>query len=834
MQQRVRSLKSTRTATGFHHRINVTRCAAAFLVFTAACGPRRPSSPEERYRHAVLIFQQGGLAQAVSEARAGAAESPPGSLSFHKFRLLEAEILIYQGNSQAAAAILSHDVPNALEFAGISARLKMLRSYLLGSKSPKEKSRLLDDAWLQASSLRDDGLLLDIELLQGIHVSSTGAEKARSLFTGVRQRASSLKDAYHESMALINLGRLNIQMSRYDEAIQWLEQSLPPARQVKARLWMVAALNNLAICHTQLGAFDEAVKRRREAIEWFGTGEVKAMRRNILGEIGSTYDLQGDLQNAVAYYREALALARELRGTDEIRRWSNNLAGALMGLGKWDEAERANAEALALAQTERAKAYATLNAALIAAGRRRYDEAVANYQAAIASAPKEPAVLWESHAGLGKAYSETGKDAFARRHFEQALRIIRDNRAGLSRDQYKITFLSRLIRFYQSYVEALMRNGASDDALEVAESSRARILAERTSPDNVPGRYDAAGFKRYAKRSGRVLLAYWLAPGESYLWVIAPQGSRCFPLPPADRIREWVDQYQAFIENLRNPLETENAPARRLYEALIAPAISLMPPGSQVVVLPDGALHRLNFETLPVYGEKPRYWIEDVTVSIAPSLGMLMSGSAANSKTSTSLLIFGNALRSVPGYEPLRHSAAEVEKIRQHYPPAEKVVLTGAQANPAAYREAGPERFAMIHFSAHAESNSQSPLDSAVILSPKGSSFKLYARDIMDTPVRADLVTISACRSAGARAYAGEGMVGLAWAFLRSGARYTIAGLWDVDDSSTPGMMDGLYGAMESGKSPIEALRMAKLAMIRSPGAWRKPYYWGAFQIYGR
>ena len=47
-------------------------------------------------------------------------------------------------------------------------------------------------------------------------------------------------------------------------------------------------------------------------------------------------------------------------------------------------------------------------------------------------------------------------------------------------------------------------------------------------------------------------------------------------------------------------------------------------------------------------------------------------------------------------------------------------------------------------------------------------------------------------------------------------------------------MMDALYGAMESGKHPVEALRLAKLQMIHSGGAWRKPYYWGPFQIYGR
>jgi CHAT domain-containing protein len=104
----------------------------------------------------------------------------------------------------------------------------------------------------------------------------------------------------------------------------------------------------------------------------------------------------------------------------------------------------------------------------------------------------------------------------------------------------------------------------------------------------------------------------------------------------------------------------------------------------------------------------------------------------------------------------------------------------------------------------------------------------------MPIPLQADLVTISACRSAGARSYSGEGLVGFAWAFLQAGARSVIAGLWDVTDSSTPGIMDVLYSQIKDGKSPADALRQAKLNLIRSTGSYRKPYYWGPFQLYIR
>jgi len=99
-------------------------------------------------------------------------------------------------------------------------------------------------------------------------------------------------------------------------------------------------------------------------------------------------------------------------------------------------------------------------------------------------------------------------------------------------------------------------------------------------------------------------------------------------------------------------------------------------------------------------------------------------------------------------------------------------------------------------------------------------------------PLHAQLVTVSACRSAGERAYSGEGLVGFAWAFLRAGASRVVAGLWDVDDRSTADLMDRLYSGIAAGDSAAQALRSAKLALLASGGNAGKPYYWGPFQLF--
>jgi CHAT domain-containing protein len=245
------------------------------------------------------------------------------------------------------------------------------------------------------------------------------------------------------------------------------------------------------------------------------------------------------------------------------------------------------------------------------------------------------------------------------------------------------------------------------------------------------------------------------------------------------------------------------------------------------VVTPDGALHGLNLEALPVPGDEPHYWVEDVTISIAPSLALL-NERAGGGSVSKRLLLIGDPVGVDRSYPPLAYAAGEIAGITQRFGADRTLLISRERATPGAWREAGPGAFSTIHFTAHATANRESPLDSAVLL----AGGKLYARDVMTTPLRADLVTVSACRGVGTRLYSGEGLVGFAWAFLHAGARNVIAGLWDVNDQSTSQLMDALYREMATGKSPGAALHAAKLELVRSKGNLRKPYYWAPFQLY--
>jgi CHAT domain-containing protein len=232
-------------------------------------------------------------------------------------------------------------------------------------------------------------------------------------------------------------------------------------------------------------------------------------------------------------------------------------------------------------------------------------------------------------------------------------------------------------------------------------------------------------------------------------------------------------------------------------------------------------------ETL-VVPKTQHYWIEDVAITVTASLELL--DRPVPSRATTSMLLVGDPPAPDPEFPRLKNGAREIRLVASHFP--SHTILEGARATPTAYEEAGVDAFGFIHFVAHGIASRQAPLDSAVVLARDREDFKLYARDIIRKPLHARLVTISSCHGAGTRSYTGEGLVGLAWAFLHAGAQQVIAALWEVDEATTPQLMDDLYNGIQRGLDPASALRAAKLQLVHARTLRSRPYYWAPFVLY--
>ena len=813
------------------------------LSLLAACRGRPPTT-EALFQDARKAFNTGNLelASRLAAQGLGLRHVQPGTLWHHRFLLLQSEILFVQGKNDDALALLPKTVPNNSGLTEIGIRSLIIRARIqYRNRQYQEADRLLTQAKELAVESGSSLLLAEVALRRGyLHSLQNNFTEAEECYRSAYRGALEGRDPFLQIEALGNLGFNLVQNSRYDEAIPKFELALQAAEQAGDRRSVARSWGNLGTCYYQLGDFEKALELLKRGESLAAELKLEWDRQNWLGNIGDVHYERGNHENAISYFEKALKVARELSDPTWTANWLNNLSIVQRDKGDLGAAERYNHESQNIQEGIKDKnlefyLLTLANGAQIKFTKGQFPEAESIYLRVLEKATdlKIPQSQWLAHVDLGTLYARIGQSSRAESHFESALSTVENVRSGLRRDEFKITFQSRLIDLYRNYIDFLMREGRIEKALEAAESNRALVLAEKLGLERKSLLWaQIPKLRQLARRLDAVLLSYWLAPKSSFLWVVTPNAIRSFTLPGEPKIRRLVEAHGNVIRNSPDLIADSDSTAADLYDLLVAPASQLIPPGSRVLLVPDGCLHDLNFETLRVSPGRSRYWIEDVTIAVAPSLAVLDTASSARPAPSKPLLLIGDAVPVSEEFPRLKAAIPEIESIKSYFD--EPTVLTGPKANPGAYGESHPELFRLIHFSAHATANRQSPLNSAVILSPQSDSFKLYAHDVMKFRLRAEIVTISACHGAGARSYSGEGLVGFMWAFLQAGARNVIAGLWDVNDRSTAEMMSDFYAHVKGGKSPADALRFAKLDMLKADNAYRRPYYWAPFQLFTR
>ena len=773
------------------------------------------------------------------------------------FRVEKAHILVLKGSASAAIQLLSENLPSALSTSEVAVR----RSLVLGlahdfSQQFGDAERDLSNAERLAQAFQPvtSG---DVAHARGIlEFDQKRYREADSAFRKALSIARRQNLPFLQANALGSLGNVAMVEEHYDEAVDRFTAALRLSQQLGLQLSTARAFGALGWSYKELGDFDIALTYYKQA-------EVAAAQSGLVGDrlywltgISNVYYLQRDYHAAESILTQALDLARRQDDKTIPIEYLNDLSEIALEMGQSDLAKSRYEEASRIIeQTGRDRS--SVLASLLVRGRidehkRAYAEAAGSFQRVIGDPKAESAQKWEAEARLARVYEEEAKYANAEKEFRHSLATIEGVRGSVQAEDLRLSFLSSAIGFYDDYIGFLISRKRAEDALQVAELSRARILAEGLGAAPKTLSFPLRDFepREIARRTKSVLLFYWLGQKQSYLWVITPAKVTCLTLAGAAEIDPLVKSYRDAVLGGRDILASGSSEGEKLYSLLIGPAKKLIPPDSHVILLPDGSLYGMNFETLLVPSPKPHFWIEDVTLTTASSLTLLSAGRNARKQDAGAtsagerrdvagtfrygnLLLVGDATQAAAEFPVLRQAQEEMAQVGRYFPEARRAILSGARATPSAFLSSEPERFAYLHFVTHGSASRAHPLDSAVILSPDGDSFKLYARDIVKHPLSAYLVTVSACNGSGTRAYSGEGLVGLSWAFLRAGAHNVIAALWEVNDASTPQLMDKLYGELSQGRDPATALRAAKLSLLHSDSVFSKLFYWAPFQLYG-
>ena len=271
------------------------------------------------------------------------------------------------------------------------------------------------------------------------------------------------------------------------------------------------------------------------------------------------------------------------------------------------------------------------------------------------------------------------------------------------------------------------------------------------------------------------------------------------------------------------------------YNMIIAPVAEFLDE-AEIIIVPDRYFFKVPFAALQ--DENGKYLSESFKIRIVPSLTALklIHDSPSDYHSQTGVLIVGDpdvgeVLYRGDVYKPPRLPFAEME--------AEMITqllgaksLVGKQATKQAVLQS-ISSFSLVHFAAHGNAERGEIALAPSLASktpPEEKDYLLTIRDISKIQLRAKLVVLSCCHSARGHIKA-EGAVGIARAFLGSGARSVLVALWAIEDKATKHFMSRFYEHLVLGESASESLHEA-MKWMRANG-FPDVGQWAPFMLIG-
>ncbi len=637
-----------------------------------------------------------------------------------------------------------------------------------------------------------------------------------------------------ESGVLDRLGSAYRQLGRWQDSLASYEQALELCRQQGNRHYEASTLNNLAELFEAWGRPDEALETNGRALELFqglpipdthGLAHTLYVRARALSALG-------ELEAARRHSEEALSIVEGLRQELKSQALSQpffamrqiyfeSYLDQLMALHERQPDQ--GYDRLALAASERSRARGLLDTFPGSGGVTTPDEA------------------------LQQRKVELGQKIHAR---EQARRRLGARGSPVERAALEKELRELMVEL--SEVETRIREGGGVEAtVPVLGVAEIQALLDQDT----------------------LLLSYQLGKQRSYLWSVDEHQVRSHVLPPGPEIEVAVRRFRQLLphSHLAEGRDQIRLVAAGLGRLLLGPVQQHL--GRQrLVLIGDGALHGLPFSALPdpETGAPLLARHEIVRISSASILAALRQRAAARPIPERTLAIFADpvfgagdprVVRSAgsaePAPEPLpegllrsardlglgyfsRLPAArrEAEAIAALLPPEQRFVALDFAASSVTATSGLLARFRILHFATHGLLHPLHPELSGIVLSlvdEKGRRRDgfLHAHEIADLDLAADLVVLSACKTALGTEMRGEGLLGLPRSLMYAGATRVVVSLWAVDDSATAELMTRFYRELFTADlPPAGALRVAQLSMAQEKD-WRDPYYWAGFELQG-
>ena len=685
--------------------------------------------------------------------------------------------------------------------------------------------------------------------------------KAEEYLQKALQIRTEIGDKRGESDCYISLGNVFQSLGEYVKMEEYLQKAL----QIKGE---IGDKNGESTCYVNLGSVNESLGEHVKAVEYLQKAlQIKREIGDKNGEskcylnLGRVNESLGEHVKAEEFHQKALQISREIGDKDGEATCYVELGNTLFSAGEYLKAKQYHEKGFALS-------YETGNIDL-----------QLNSHLGLAS---DTLVLTGN---IGDAVSSL----LASIEKCEEMRIhLRAN------DQFKISFLDKNAPAYKHLSRLFLMTGKFHKALCTQELGRARALADLMSAQYSVEQQTSVNPRSWfnietieTKESNCSCLYITCNCHQLLLWVIKPNKTIHFRLKqvndhfgskkesrPVDKIfndiifrkfhfqltQEHCEDRSLFPSNIAyvkhaspwdgdepavlRPVEEDGDDESQYvdppnlsqcYKMIIGPVVDLLVE-PEIIIVPDSVLCKVPFSAFK--DENDKYLSETFRIRIAPSLTTLrlIQESPEDYHSQTGVLIVGEPKIGQVFHKGRRVKLCPLPGAKEE---AEMVArLLGAQPllGEHATKEAVLQRIhsvGLIHFAAHGDAE-RGEIALAAPRSfegiPQEEHYLLTMAEISQVRLRAKLVVLSCCHSARGQIRS-EGVVGIARAFLGSGARSVLVALWAIEDLATKQFMSRFYEHLVHGESASESLHQT-MKWMRDNG-FAEVRQWAPFVLIG-
>lgn len=668
-----------------------------------------------------------------------------------------------------------------------------------------------------------EGQAMVLYNMASVYSQMGDAEKAQSLKLDSLSKAEVVGHTYGLGLLNEDIGEAYLEAGNIELAKRHLDEALAINRSAHQAHGEIASLQSLGRLELEAGRLERSRARLREALtlaEEHGYGEQALTARILLSEVKLR---NAEHDEALQLADEALAGATASRDPEVEFDALRARARALEGASRLEEAVAANLRAIALLESWRGRL--ALGDLRLGVARPRGDVFESAVRVLFALGRAAEAFEVSEHA-KSRLLLELMADRSDPSSPEEPVRRLR----GELRERFAA--LRDVDAARRAPIETRIRELTSE---LVALEASAYELSPSTAAARFPSPLSIGEVEEKVLTPNAGLLAYLWGERDVYGWWVGAEGVRGRRLGNAGELRALVEFLRLVIEVPDGPADWKPV-AARAYRRFVQPL--LKHDVREIRIVADGPLTLVPFEVM----------VPDVTsaplglthvVSYGPSASVLAALSKRRSPATEGSSLLALAYSPPPAREPrpaepggalgpIPEAPSEARFITNLYRDEGARLLTGDAASFAEWMRAAPSRYRLLHFATHAIANETRSEESYLML----ADGKLGASRIRSLRLAADLVTLSGCETALGYQVRGEGVVGLAHAFLAAGAGATLVSLWRVDDDEAATFMETFYGKLRSGTRPAEALFATRRAAVDA--GLSHPAAWAAFVLTGR